>query len=142
MGLKHFTLLLTIAVSFVLIFSVSDGYAQGLRINEKPGGSGSTSSSQSNSDNSFIYIVGGAVIAGIVVYALLNDTSEKKKDKDTTSAVDSEKLLVNSAVTITNKNNKFLQAKDELPVDLFFGIRNDEGIFRNKTYLVGVKVKL
>ncbi len=80
---------------FILIFSCytifsSPGYAQEFyKVSDKIGGSsGSTGQAQDNSnDNTTLIIIGAAVIAGVLVYKLVLDKDEPKKDekKDSTS---------------------------------------------------------
>ena len=37
---------------------------------------------------------------------------------------------------------KLQKVKDKIPVDLFMGIRNNEAVRNDKTYLLGLRVKL
>ena len=138
MNIKYLALLLTIAVSLVIIFPSQDLIAQGLRIEDKIGGSGSSgSSSSSSSDNSTIYIVGGVVIAGIIAYALLRDKSDKKKAESDSSEVslnENLKLKDNSEVQLS-------KIKDKIPVDFYFGMTNETAYLSGKKYLFGVSYR-
>ncbi len=138
MNLKYFTLLLTIVISFVIIFPASDILAQGLRIEDVPGGSGSSGSSSSNSsDNSTLYIVGGAIIAGIVVYALLRKNSDKKKDKS-----DSSEVSLNEKLKFSQTKTAQLQTiKNQIPVDIYFGMSNESAFISEKKYSFGLSFR-
>ena len=132
-------------ISFALILSVaifsSDVFAQsGLKIFEDIGGgsSGTTQSDDSNDDTA-LYVVGGLIIAGILVYALVIK-KDKKTEEDTTASVNSNLILSESQDF--NSTEEIQEIKDEIPVDLFMGIRNNEAVRNDKTYLLGLRVKL
>ncbi len=132
-------------ISFVLILSVaifsSDVFAQsGLKIFEDIGGgsSGTTQSDDSNDDTA-LYVVGGLIIAGILVYALVIK-KDKKTEEDTTASVNSNLILSESHDF--NSTEEIRKIKDKIPVDIFMGIRNNEAVRNDKTYLLGLRVKL
>ena len=132
------------AVSIILILSVtltsSDVFAQnGLRIYEVPGGGGSTNTQQEESnDDTFFYIAGGLIVAGILVYALVIK-KDKKADEDSTKSKSDLNLIEINNVTSTDA--EIQKVRDNIPVDLFMGIRNNEAVLNDKTYLLGLKVK-
>ena len=135
MNTKYLALLLTIAVSLVIIFPSQDLIAQGLRIEDKIGGSGSSgSSSSSSSDNSTIYIVGGVIIAGVVAYALLRDKGGNESDSSEVSLNENLKLKDNSEVQLS-------KIKDKIPVDFYFGMTNETAYLSGKKYLFGVSYR-
>jgi hypothetical protein len=127
----------------VLIITIalpqSNCFAQ-LKVYEDIGGGGSSNAQEQSNDNSFIYIVGGALIAGILVYALVLK-KDSKTETDTTAVIES-LLNMNSSVVSHSIQNEIVKAKDKLPVDFFFGIKNNEAVLKDKTYLVGVSVRL
>ena len=132
-------------ISFALILSVaifsSDVFAQsGLKIFEDIGGgsSGTTQSDDSNDDTA-LYVVGGLIIAGILVYALVIK-KDKKTEEDTTASLNSNLILSESHDF--NSTEEIQKIKDKIPVDLFMGIRNNEAVRNDKTYLLGLRVKL
>jgi len=132
------------AVSIILILSVtltsSDVFAQnGLRIYEVPGGGGSTNTQQEESnDDTFFYIAGGLIVAGILAYALVIK-NDKKADEDSTKSKSDLNLIEINNVTSTDAEIQKVRYK--IPVDLFMGIRNNEAVLNDKTYLLGLKVK-
>lgn len=134
---QSITLLLIISISILS----SEIYAQNsLRIFDVPGGSGSsTTQSDENNDDTALYVVGGLLIAGILVYALVIK-KDKKTEKDTTASVNSNLIL--SEVTDFNSVEEVQKIRDKIPVDLFLGIRNNEAVRNDKTYLLGLRVKL
>jgi hypothetical protein len=131
------TLLLIISISILS----SEIYAQNsLRIFDVPGGSGSsTTQSDESNDDTALYVVGGLLIAGILVYALVIK-KDKKTDTDTTASVNSNLRLAEA--NGFNPAEELQKVKDKIPVDLFLGIRNNEAVRNDKTYLLGLRVKL
>lgn len=131
---------LSIILAIALAIPQSNCFAQQkLRIFEEPGGGSQPTQTSSNTDNTFIYVAGGLLVAGILAYALLVK-KDKKEETDTTNVSLAAELMHNNA--LEEPFAEVLQAKEKLPIDIFFGIRNDEAILRGKTYLVGVSFKL
>ena len=133
------------AIYFILIFSIaflsSETFAQnGLRIFEDIGGGSNTTTQTDNSnDNTALYVVGGLVVAGILVYALVLN-KDKKAPEDSTASTNSNLNL--SEVSGLSFDEEVQKVKDKIPVDLFMGIRNNKAVVNDKTYLLGVRVKL
>lgn len=132
---KPIAILLVLAVTMLS----SETFAQGnLKIDDDIGGSGSSTQTDDSNDNSTIYIVGGLVIAGILAYALF--FKEKKTDTDTTAALSSP--LIYSNISKSNSAvEEFQKVKEQIPVDIFMGIKNDEAVLNNRMYQLGVRVK-
>ena len=132
--------------AFILILSVaifsSDTFAQnGLRIFDVPGGSGDSSTqSEESNDDTFLYVAGGLIIAGILVYALVIKKDDKPKD-DTTASVNSN-LILSNLTEFNSPEEEVQRVKDKIPFDLFMGVKNNEGVMNDKTYLFGLRVKL
>ena len=132
-------------ITIVLIVSISilssELYAQNsLRIFDVPGGSGgNTTQSDDSNDDTFLYVAGGLLIAGILVYALVIK-KDKKTEVDTTASLNSNLIL--SEANDFNSAEEVQKIKDKIPVDLFLGIRNNEALMNDKTYLLGFRVKL
>jgi hypothetical protein len=125
----------------ISIFTLqSESLAQSnLRIFDEIGGGGSTAQNEDSNDNSTIYIVGGLLIAGILVYALVLK-KDKKVDTDTTASLNSK--LIYSEANGFDSAEELQRVKDKIPVDLFLGVRNNEAVMNDKTYLLGLRVKL
>jgi hypothetical protein len=132
-------------ISLVLILSItifsSEIFAQnGLRIfDDIGGGSSNTTQSDNSNDDTALYVVGGLLIAGILVYALVIKKDKKAPD-DTTASLNSNQILVNS--NEFNSEIEIQKVKEKIPIDLFMGIKNNEAIRNDKTYLLGLRVKL
>jgi hypothetical protein len=129
----------SVLLAVVMFFPQSDCIAQNqFRIFEEPGGGSQPTQSDNSTDNTFIYVAGGLLIAGIIAYALLT-----KKDKTEGSDSTNVSLANDHLNNFPEDYNTDLEAaKENLPVDVFFGIRNDEAVLRGKTYLLGVSIKL
>lgn len=132
-------------ISLVLILSLtifsSEIFAQnGLRIfDDIGGGSSNTTQSDNSNDDTALYVVGGLLIAGILVYALVIKKDKKAPD-DTTASLNSNQILANS--NEFNSEIEIQKVKEKIPIDLFMGIKNNEAIRNDKTYLLGLRVKL
>lgn len=132
-------------ISFILILSIailsSESFAQsGLRIFEDIGGGGNTTTQTDDSnDNTALYVVGGLVVAGILVYALVIN-KDKKAPGDSTASTNSNLIL--SDVRGLSFDEEVQEVKEKIPVDFFMGIRNNKAVVNDKTYLLGVRVKL
>ena len=131
-------------ISFILIISIftlqSGTFAQSnLRVLDEIGAGGNTTQTEESNDNSTIYIVGGLLIAGILVYALVL-RKDKKADTDTTASLNSN--LIYSEANGIDSAEELQKVKDKIPVDLFLGIKNNAAVMNDKTYLLGVRVKL
>lgn len=132
-------------ISFILILSTAvlstDTFAQsGLRIFEDiGGGSNTTTQTDDSNDDTALYVLGGLVVAGILVYALVLN-KDKKAPEDTTASTNSNLKLSN--VSEIGYKEEIQKVKDKIPVDLFMGIRNNKAVVNDKTYLLGVRVKL
>jgi hypothetical protein len=139
--LPHYVSTLLLAFSITLL--TSEIYAQNnLRIFEDYGGGGGSSSIQSSNsnDNTFIYVAGGLLVAGILVYALVLH-KDKKAESDTTAAINS-RLIYSELNNINSAKDELLKAKERIPFDLFLGVKNNNTVLNDKTYLVGLRLKL
>ena len=113
----------------------SEIYGQSnLRIFEEIGGGSNTSQSSDSNDNSYIYIVGGLLVAGILVYALV-------LNKDKKASLDS-RLIYSNQSKILGTENEMLKAKEKIPFDFYLGVKNNNAMLNDKTYLLGLRVKL
>ena len=131
------TMILTISIFLLPTESIAQN---NLRIFEDPGGSGNgTTQTEESNDNTAMYVVGGLVIAGILVYALVIK-KDKKTDIDTTASMNSN--LKYSEVNGFDSAEELQKVKEKIPVDLFLGIRNNEAVMNDKTYMLGLRVKL
>ena len=131
--------------AFLLILSVAslptESFAQSsLRIFDEIGGGGSSTQQSNDNDNTFIYVAGGLLIAGILVYALVLK-KDKKAESDTTASIDS-RFIYSDSNNINSVEDQIIKAKERIPFDVFLGIKNNEALLNDKTYLVGLRLKL
>jgi hypothetical protein len=132
--------IVTVLLAALVLVLQFENHAQGnLTVYEKPGGGTTEQSTQSN-DNSFIYIAGGLLIAGILAYALVFNKDSKVKP-DTTAYLNSG-LIYSEANVFESGETELQRVKESITVDIIWGIRNDEALLNEKTYLLGVRIKL
>jgi len=138
----YFSLIRSAIILFLVVFfSTEISFGQALRINEDINGNGTSSETSGESDNTFMYVAAAVVIGGLIAYALLKDDTKDKKEETDTTSVGS--LLDEQLLTQQNSVSQrvLVEEKKELPVDLFFGVRNDDALMPGKTYLLGLSVK-
>lgn len=132
-------------ISFTLIISITifsaENFAQnGLTVFDQIGGSGSnTTQSDDSNDDTFLYVAGGIIIAGILVYALVINKDKKTED---TTASKSSNLILPEMTNPQSADLELQKVKEKIPVDLFMGIKNNQAVMNDKTYLLGLRVKL
>lgn len=134
----------TISFTLILclvIFSSEVWSQNGLRVFDEIGGGGGSTTTQSDdgNDDTALYVVGGLVVAGILVYALVIN-KDKKAPEDSAKTKESNLRLyeVNSLAY----DQEIQKVKDKIPVDLIMGVRNNQAVLNDKTYLFGLRVKL
>jgi hypothetical protein len=132
--MKSKSILIFVSLIF-LIVSGSVSYSQQLqKILDVPGGgSGTTNTSVDSNDDYLLYIVGGAAIAGIVIYALLKDKKEKQKT-DTTAAILNDEFLEKQLTF----NDQILKYQSQIPINITIGMQNDIIRKEDKRYFVGL----
>jgi hypothetical protein len=128
--------ILIFVIFIFLTVSSSVSYSQQLqKIFDVPGGgSGTTNTNVSeNKDNTMLYVVGAAVVVGIVVYALLKDIKDNSKT-DTTAAFFNDEFLVKQLTL----NDQILKYKSQIPINISIGMENDIIRKEDKRYFVGM----
>jgi hypothetical protein len=136
-------LIAIISLSFGILFPTSTGFSQSsLRVYDDIGGGGNTTTPESeSSSNTTLYIVAGAVIVGVVAYMVITKMNKKDEEEADTSSA----LSIFNATDFASEFNEFehevAKAKDNFPVDVMIGIRNNKAFVSDKTYLMGVSVR-
>ncbi|HSL90606.1 MAG TPA: hypothetical protein VK870_14985 [Ignavibacteriaceae bacterium] len=129
--------LLIFCLLFFYIFSNST-FAQHLfKVNEDIGG-GSPSAQVSQSDDSMMYIVGGAIIIGIIVYAVLRDKKVKTVEEDSTSAFNNSDDIFQT-LSMIQKNTDY---KNPFPIDLYMGLQRIINFSEDRQYVFGLRLNL
>lgn len=131
--------------TFFLIISLASlptqSFAQNnLRIYDEIGGGGSTGPPTNDNDNTFIYVAGGLLIAGILIYALVL-RKDNKAESDTTAALNSSLIYSKSSYFNTSKDD-LLKAKERIPFEVLLGVKNNEALLYDKIYSLGLRLKL
>ncbi|QQS34566.1 MAG: hypothetical protein IPM56_09805 [Ignavibacteriales bacterium] len=98
------------------------------------GGSGSQRNEESGSSNT-MYIVGGVLILGIILYSVL-------KEKKPTDKTDSTEVSINklSYPQELNYKEQLSKLQSELPVNVYVGSHSNEFIRDDRRYFIGVSV--
>jgi hypothetical protein len=140
--LKILTIVI-ISLSFGIFLPTSTGFSQSfLRIYDDIGGSGGTTTPQTDdSDNTAIYIVGGLVVAGVIAYMVITKMNKKDEEEADTSSALSNFNATDFASEFNEFEHEVAKAKDNFPVDVMIGIRNNKAFVSDKTYLMGVSVR-
>ena len=97
------------------------------------GGSGSTNTEVESNDDYTLYIVGGLIVTGIVVYALLRD-KKKKPTSDTTSAILNNDFLEKNL----SYNEKINNMQSQIPINISIGMHRDIALKNERRYFVGL----
>ena len=131
--------LLATAFLLLILLPVNTSFSQQLyKSFEVPGGgSGTPSSSVDSNDDYILYIVGGAVIAGIVIYTLLKDKKEKPTEDTTATLLNDEFLAKNISF-----NDKVSNLQSQIPINISFGLQSDRVFKEEKIYFVGISCRL
>ena len=127
-------------ILFLLIsIPVNNTFSQQLyKAFEVPGGgSGTSNSSVDSNDDYILYIVGGAVIAGIVIYTLLKDKKEKPNE-DTTAVILNDEFLAKNI----SFDGKVSNLQSQIPISISFGLQSDRVFKEEKIYFVGINCRL
>lgn len=111
-----------------------------MRIYDEIGGGGSSTQPSNDNDNTFIYVAGGLLITGILVYALVL-RKDNKTESDTTASLHSP-LIYSELSSFNTTKDDLLKAKERIPFEVFLGIKNNEALLNDKIYSVGLRLKL
>ncbi|HCY77827.1 MAG TPA: hypothetical protein DHV28_18105 [Ignavibacteriales bacterium] len=128
------SIFLILIILFSFIFVEINSAQQVNRVYEDiGGGSGTTNTSVNSNDDTILYIVGGAVLVGVVVYALLQNKKTTEKSKVDT-------IAVNNKNEILSNNFLFKQntADLQLPINVSIGMKRDNLLKDEKRYFVGL----
>lgn len=99
------------------------------------GGSGSGSNIAESDDNTIYYVLGAAVLAGVVIYAVLQNKKAKDKPKTDTTAVILNDDFLEKQLTFNDRIEKY---KSKIPIDVSFGMQNNFLRQEEKRYFIGV----
>lgn len=117
----------------LFICDLSSGQQLNKGFEDIGGGSGSTNTEVESNDDYTLYIVGGLIVTGIVVYALLRDKKEKPTS-DTTSAILNNEFLEKNL----SYNEKINNLQSQIPINISIGIHRDIALKNERRYFVGL----
>ena len=117
----------------LLICDLSSGQQLNKFYEDIGGGSGSTNTEVESNDDYTLYIVGGLIVTGIVVYALLRDKKEKPTS-DTTSAILNNDFLEKNL----SYNEKINNMQSQIPINISIGMHRDIALKNERRYFVGL----
>ncbi|MCW8994344.1 MAG: hypothetical protein OQK77_00875, partial [Psychromonas sp.] len=66
---------------------------------------------------------------------------DKKTESDTTASLNS-KLIYSDNNGYRTIDEQINNIKEKIPVDIFLGVKNSSAFLNDKTYLVGLRLKL
>lgn len=130
------TIISPLMLVLILTITLSGlGYSQQLNkiYEDIGGGSGSTNSAVESDDDYTLYIVGGLVVTGIVVYALMRDKKETQT-KDTTAAILNDDFLEKNL----SYNEKVSKVQSQIPINISFGVQREKALKDERRYFVGL----
>lgn len=117
----------------IFICDLSSGQQLNKVFEDIGGGSGSTTTNVESEEDYTLYIVGGLIVTGIVIYALLRDKKEKPTS-DTTAAILDEKFLERNLSIIEKVSN----VQSQIPINISIGIQRDLALKNERRYFVGL----
>jgi hypothetical protein len=97
------------------------------------GGSNNSTETVESNDNTMLYVVGGAVVVGIVVYALMRDKKENKA-KDTTAAILNDDFLEKNL----SYQERVANVQSQIPIIISFGVLKEKALKDERRYFVGL----
>jgi hypothetical protein len=130
------TIISPLMLVLILTITLSGlGYSQQLNkiYEDIGGGSGSTNSAVESDDDYTLYIVGGLVVTGIVVYALMRDKKETQT-KDTTAAILNDDFLEKNL----SYNERISKVQSQIPINISFGVQREKMLKDERRYFVGL----
>ena len=80
-------------------------------------------------------MLGAAVLAGVVIYAVLQNKKAKDKPKTDTTAVILNDDFLEKHLTLNDRIEKY---KSKIPIDVSFGMQNNFLRQEEKRYFIGV----
>lgn len=132
------SIIISFLIALVISLALPIEYSNAQQINKllaPPGGGSGTTAVKSSSDNTALYIIGGAVIAGAIIYAVfLNKKNKEHKGKDTTSALINNDLLTSNLTF----NEMVSNIQSQIPINISVGLQNDLVMREDKRYFVGL----
>ncbi len=126
---------LTVVIISLFILNTSEAQQVNRIFEDIGGGSGNASNIAETEDNTIYYVLGAAVIAGVVIYAVLQDKKSRDKSKTDTTAVLLNEDFLEQQLTLSDKIQKY---KSQFPINVSIGMQPSFIDKEEKTYFVGM----
>jgi len=126
---------LTVVIISLFILNTSEAQQVNRIFEDIGGGSGNASNIAETEDNTIYYVLGAAVIAGVVIYAVLQDKKSKDKSKTDTTAVLLNEDFLEQQLTLSDKIQKY---KSQFPINVSIGMQPSFIDKEEKRYFVGM----
>ena len=139
-------ILITIIFGLQSVISNNSTFGQSIyHIEDVPGSSGNSTTPPNSSSGginvTFIYVAGGLVVAGLLVYKLFIEKNENNKEKKS----DSSSSMLKIPDGFLAGQQSFVDKKKlniDLPVNFYMGIKDNFADLRKKSFILGVSIKL
>lgn len=132
--IPKFSWLIVVIIS-LFILNTSEAQQVNRIFEDIGGGSGNASNIAETEDNTIYYVLGAAVIAGVVIYAVLQDKKSRDKSKTDTTAVLLNEDFLEQQLTLSDKIQKY---KSQFPINVSIGMQPSFIDKEEKTYFVGM----
>ncbi len=141
---KIVAILTIIIFTFEIILFSPEIFSQSLnRVEDNIGGSGAnTTVEDSKSDNTFLYIAAGAIVIGLIVWKVILDKKEPKVKTDIKTDTTKTSLNNPSYKNFSRQDLQIEKIQNQIPVEIFFGLKNNEQGIPGKNFSLGLKIKL
>lgn len=103
------------------------------KVFDEIGGGGSSNSGSESGSGSTMYIVGGAIIAGVLIYALLREKKDPE-NKDTTAVLTYQESLGETF----SYEQEVTGSLSKIPINLYLELQNEKAVMNEKKYIIGV----
>jgi hypothetical protein len=127
----------------VILFS-PNAYTQSInRVEDKIGGSGSTTTEEdSSNDNTFLYVAVGIIVVGLIIWKVVLNKKEPKPKDD--AKADSTKTSLNNHFyeNLSDPELELEKIRNQIPVELYFGLKNNERVAHEKNLSFGLRFRL
>ncbi len=120
----------TLSAIFILAVSFSNINAQS-RIMEDIGGGGTAQNVDPKSDNTLLYVAAGLVVGFVIYHALFVKPKADAKSKEEGKEEEKKSLA-----------QELQEFQNEVPVQLHLGINNNQYMYNQKQFVMGLSFRL
>lgn len=141
---KIVAVLTIIIFSFEIILFSPEIFSQSVnRVEDNIGGSGAnTTAEDSKGDNTFLYVAVGVIVVGLIVWKVIFDKKEPKVKTDIKTDTTKTSLNNPSYKNFSGQDLQIEKIQNQIPFEIFFGLKNDEQGIPGKNLSLGFKITL